>query len=568
MKSIVIGIAILHTAIMVICSITILIVRYDHTMTNMVVNNTQQTAKSIAQSIETVIEHELTNLRWVEEQVDYINLDNNEVLQHITDINPNIAMVGVYSDTGELLTHASQKKYKIKETKGQASLSFLPERIIGSAAYYISPPHVNNIFKEKYPWVVTIISKVAQQNQNYYIVMDIEFSVFSKYIDRILIGNQGYTFLADEKGHLVYHPQQKLLNTKLKQERIELLPQVYKEGMAKTEANIYASYPVNKSTWHVVGVSNIDEQINQRRTDVIQYVVIILGVAVLVALGAIILIVRGITSPLDSLMKTIKAFENDVDTYVELDMGGLKEIKELQYSFNHMARQISHLMERVVLEEKELRKAELKALQAQINPHFLYNTLDSIFWLCEEKGNKEAANMVAALSNTFRISISRGKDEITIANEIKHVESYLIIQKIRYKDQFTYEFEIAPSILEYKCLKILLQPFVENAIYHGLNRMVDEGKIIIRGYQKEDKIILQVIDNGVGMDEEQIEALYTENSDKAGVGVKNVHNRVQIYYGQQYGVLIRSELDEGTEITIELPVREEGGINGTQNAIL
>ncbi len=556
-NSIVVGIAVLNTCVIVILSVTILISRYDHTTTNMVVNTTQQTAQNIAQSIETVVEQELNNMQWIREHVDYGDFKNTEALQYMTSINSDIALIGIYNDVGELLAHTTQEGRKIKKMRGQASLSFFPDRIKGSNHYYISPPHVNNMFQEYYPWVVTIISKIARNNHNYYIVMDVKFHVFSQYIDRVLIGDQGYIFIADEDGHLLYHPHQKLLNTKLKQERVDLLPQVYEEGMAKSESNIYASCAIEKSTWNVVGVSNIKEQISQRTADIIYYVSFIMGTAIIVSVGVIVLVVKGGTSPIERLMKSIKKFESDVDAYVEIDVTGIKEIKQLQYSFNHMAKRIRYLMEKVVLEEKELRKAELKALQAQINPHFLYNTLDSIFWLCEEKGNKEAANMVAALSNTFRISISRGKDEITIANEIKHVESYLIIQKIRYQDQFTYEFVIAPEILEYQCLKILLQPFVENAIYHGLNRMVDEGHITIRGYQKEEKIILQVTDNGIGMDEQQIQALYTENSDKAGVGVKNVHNRLQIYYGQAYGVFIRSELDEGTEVTIELPVRKE-----------
>ncbi len=176
--------------------------------------------------------------------------------------------------------------------------------------------------------------------------------------------------------------------------------------------------------------------------------------------------------------------------------------------------------------------------------------------MCQQNGNEEAAEMVSALANLFRISISRGKDIIAIEDELKHVESYLVIQNVRYKNQFSYKFDVDKEILKYKCLKITLQPFVENAIYHGIDRMVDEGEIAISGWKEGEKIILQVSDNGLGMTEEQVEALFIENSDKVGVGVQNVHSRIKIYFGNEYGISVKSELDEGTTIRIELPILE------------
>ena len=552
----IVGITLLNTFVVLALSAIILISRYDVTTEEMAINNTKQTAQNIARSIETLVEGKLDNLRWIEENIDYSNFENIDALQYMTSVNSDIVMVAIYDDIGNLLTHVSQNNEMIKGKNGTNGLSFMPYEIEkGNLIYYISPPHVNNMFQKHYPWVVTFITKTTKQNQNYYIVMDIKFSKISQYIDRILIGSRGYIFIANNQGELVYHPQQKLLYTKLKTEHIEILEEVYKKEAVTTDSNIYASAQVGNTDWQIVGVSNIDELVDQKKKDIIRFAMLVLFVALTISFIIVLLVMSFITKPIESLVMSIKQFENDVDAYVELDAVGIKEVQALQSSFNHMAKKIQQLMEQVVLEEKELRKVELKALQAQINPHFLYNTLDSIFWLCEEGGNKDAANMVAALSNTFRISISRGNDEITIQDEIKHVESYLVIQNIRYKDQFKYTFDIEPQILSYMCLKILLQPFVENAIYHGLNRMIDEGEILIKGYQKSDSVILEVIDNGVGMDIAQVEALYTENSDKVGVGVKNVHNRIQIYYGQMYGVSIYSELDEGTRVVIEIPIK-------------
>lgn len=224
-----------------------------------------------------------------------------------------------------------------------------------------------------------------------------------------------------------------------------------------------------------------------------------------------------------------------------------------------MVTRIQKLMEQVRNEEVTLRKTELRALQAQINPHFLYNTLDSIAWMCEEERSREAVEMVNALARLFRISISKGHELIPIEKELEHARSYLKIQNYRYKNQFTYSFEVDENCLSYYCNKITLQPLIENAIYHGINRMIDEGEIIVRIYERGSEVIFEVEDNGVGMTEEQCsQILHHEPGDKSGIGIKNVNDRIRIYFGEQYGLSIESELDEGTKIIINMPkIRED-----------
>ena len=214
---------------------------------------------------------------------------------------------------------------------------------------------------------------------------------------------------------------------------------------------------------------------------------------------------------------------------------------------------IQELMARVRREEVALRKTELRALQAQINPHFLYNTLDSIALMCEDGRNKDAVAMVNALARLFRISISKGHELIPIEKEVEHAKSYLQIQKFRYKNQFEYEFDVEEQCLGYYCNKITLQPIIENAIYHGLNRMIDEGFIRIRIYEEDGDVIFSVADNGVGMTKEQCEnILKKENNANSGFGMKNVNDRVKIYFGERYGIRIESELDEGTTVYIRM----------------
>ena len=198
--------------------------------------------------------------------------------------------------------------------------------------------------------------------------------------------------------------------------------------------------------------------------------------------------------------------------------------------------------------------AELTALQLQINPHFLYNTLDSIAWMCERGKNADAVQMVHALARLFRISISRGHELIPIEKELQHAEAYLQIQKYRYKNQFTYHFTVDESCLHCLCNKITLQPIIENAIVHGLDLMVDSGHIEITVKPDGDDILLIVADDGIGMEPEQVAALLqNEPSDRTGIGVKNVNDRLRIYFGADYGISIESAPYEGTTVTIRTP---------------
>ena len=205
------------------------------------------------------------------------------------------------------------------------------------------------------------------------------------------------------------------------------------------------------------------------------------------------------------------------------------------------------------------RQAQYQALQNQINPHFLYNTLDSIAWMCEQGRNAEAVEMVNALARLFRISISRGHELIPIRSELQHAESYLQIQSHRYKNQFSYSFDVQEECLDYLCNKITLQPIIENAIYHGINGLVDEGEIRISCRADGDDILFTVEDNGTGMEPEQVQAiLRKERSDHTGIGIKNVNDRLKIYFGPAYGITIDSVPDEGTRVYIRMPkVREE-----------
>ena len=266
-----------------------------------------------------------------------------------------------------------------------------------------------------------------------------------------------------------------------------------------------------------------------------------------------------ITNPIHELEKSVNAIEaGELDK--EVYIGGSYEIRHLGRSIGDMAKRIKMLMQDIVAEHESKRKSEFDTLQSQINPHFLYNTLDIIVWMIENEKKQEAVKVVTALARFFRISLSKGKSIITVRDELEHVRSYLTIQQMRFKNKFSYEIKAGEEVMELACLKLMLQPLVENAIYHGMEFMDGDGEILVAVERREEDLWIEVRDNGLGMTKEQAESLLGEKphiSSKrgSGIGVKNVNERIRLYFGEAYGLVIVSEPDEGTAIRIHLPAR-------------
>lgn len=253
---------------------------------------------------------------------------------------------------------------------------------------------------------------------------------------------------------------------------------------------------------------------------------------------------------------------HDLETLVTTD--NADEITELGLSFNIMVGKIKELLDAKIEEHENLKKAELRALQAQINPHFLYNTLDAIIWMAEAKRVDQVVELVRVLSRFFRITLSKGKDWITVREEIEHVESYLAIQKMRYRDILDYRIDVPDNLRDGQMLKLTLQPLVENALYHGIKNKRSGGTIVVRGRRLEgDLLQLQIEDNGIGMTQErlaQIRALLEADAGDAlagesGYGINNVNQRIKLYYGQADGLAIDSEYMHGTRVSLVIPLQ-------------
>ena len=465
---------------------------------------------------------------------------------------PEVAAITVYDADGSLLNCWAQDG-RTPKADILRNLSFdltTAQRLSGG---YISTPHVESIFTGYYPWVVSIVRPVPDNAAARWLSVDLSFTELAATISNVGIGQHGYCYLMDERGNMVYHPQQQLLYAGLKKEEAGRLA-CLGDGTYVADTVIYSVQRVPNSPWRVVGVSYIDETVNESFWQMVRIAVATAALIFVAALAVGWVLSRLLSRPLQQLENAMEAFEQDADHFAFHAVCGTREVQNLSDSFGHMVGRIQQLMTTVREEEIDLRKTELKALQAQINPHFLYNTLDSIAWMCERGKNADAVQMVHALARLFRISISRGHELIPIEKELQHAEAYLQIQKYRYKNQFTYHFTVDEGCLHCLCNKITLQPIIENAIVHGLDLMVDAGHIEITVRPDGGDILLIVADDGIGMEPEQVAALLqNEPSDRTGIGVKNVNDRLRIYFGPEYGLSITSAPYEGTTVTIRTP---------------
>ena len=543
-------------AIILLCCILLFLDRYRSAMVQSARTSSSQAVSQVSNTVGSYLRDMGQAMELVEQSVSESGESRDWLLAAFLKYRPDVVAVTSYSAGGELLDCWSPGR-EPRENIFQ-NLSFDLGAARESEGAYMTAPHVETIFEGYYPWVVTMTAPLEGGGEAAWVSLDISFSSISSYLKNVSIGQRGYCFLMDREGNIVYHPQQQLLYAGLKSEDTEALAAL-EDGDYADDTVIYCLASVEGSDWRAVGVSYVDELVNRNVNDMIRLscllAVVVLGAALLTSW----LLFRFLGRPLRGLASAMESFESDADHFAYKPVGGTREVQELSDSFEHMVLRIQELMTTVREEEINLRKTELKALQAQINPHFLYNTLDSIAWMCEQGRNADAVRMVHALARLFRISISRGHELIPIAKEIEHAESYLQIQMYRYKNQFTYDFDVDPDCLSYYCNKITLQPIIENSINHGLDLMVDEGRIDVLVRQDGDDIVFSVRDNGVGMSEEQIEAIMQHGpTDRTGIGIKNVNDRLKIYFGKSYGLHITSEPDIGTCVEIRMPKIKEG----------
>lgn len=388
-------------------------------------------------------------------------------------------------------------------------------------------------------------------------LIEFDFTKIVRLIYQSDLGENGHIAIFDRDYNVVYSSLPELIDEDLNETKKLVLGST---GVTINHQsfNLYIS-TITNTGWKVSVFTN-NSQIYSVLYNFIIIVIITILLLSILYIFIVYVIVKQVTYPLYRLqaeMNKVKDLNYEVNRS-KLKKGS-KEIIQLDATFNEMMRRIRYLADKLLQEQENQRKSELKALQNQINPHFLYNTLDSIIYMIDKGENQKAEEMIVALSKFFRISISRGKAIIPLKDEVEHVRNYLLIQKIRFGDQFTYSINVDPSLYQYSCIKLILQPLVENAIEHGLNDNESGGQIEIIGTQNESYIILKIKDNGYGISEDKLEQIYKSFHDDSihqGVGLKNVYQRIKIYYGEEADIKIDSLFDEGTIISIYIPKKK------------
>nr|WP_243765572.1 sensor histidine kinase [Extibacter sp. GGCC_0201] len=548
----------------------VMYIRFSNLSRQETVQSTQKLMEQTGENLEDY----LVSMRQISDAAYYNVIKENDFASQDQDIQTkmnllyeanrdNLRSIAIYNNHGSL--RMAEPVAAQKEDPDVTRQDWYKQAMEEMENVHFSTPHIQNLFDDgtfRYYWVISL-SRVVELTGNGVsqmgvLLVDMDYSSISRMMKQInTLNTEQYYYLCDSSGQIIYHPRQIQISDGIYNENSKAAAG-YKDGVYderfEGESRKVVVNTISYTGWKLVGV--IPNATFTHGTVSIRYFI-----AILVLLMAMMLVVINrvvsvrISSPILKLDDSVKGYE--AGETPEIYIGGSLEIRHLGHSIQRSYEQIDTLMKKIVLEQNERRKSELDALQSQINPHFLYNTLESIVWMVEGERNNEAVFMLSQLAKLFRISLSKGSTVITVKDELQHAQSYMNIQKIRYKNTFSISFHVDPAIYGYCTVKLILQPILENAINYGVSGMDDCGEITVTGRLEGSDLILAVTDNGMGMTREEAELVLTDSErvhkHGSGVGLVNVNNRIQILFGKEYGLAIESEPDEGTTVFIRLP---------------
>ena len=536
---------------------------FSSRINSLIENQSREINKQIVLNYESYINSVIETSNYI--QTSSLNLDVNDSYERLQDIyhynseiKKDVVSIFLFDETGEkILGNRPDFSFFYNIPEEPWFYNALNEKTI----FHFSAPHNQSLSLDNDEKIISVSKSVKYTESGIekdgILLIELNFQNLADLADKTNLGEGGRILILNDEDSIIYISGKRKEN--IFQESIDIAVNNYLGGF-KTRIGFMEMY-VNINTlaqtrWRIVTINNVNElAVARKEMLIILFIIFIFSFAVTAFVSFV--ISRRITEPLFQLKKSMLMIEGG-DFHTNVEVSGQKEIARLSRAFNRMLEEIRALMTRVVNEQKEKRKTELKALQNQINPHFLYNTLDSIVWLAENKRTDDVITTVIALARFFRISISKGATYIPVKDEISHIKNYLTIQKIRYVDKFEYTFEIQPEVYEYKVMKLILQPIVENAIYHGAGD--ETGKITIRSYLENRFLVFEVENSGYGITEDRISEIYQilkgEHS-KSSVGMRNVYLRLKLFYGDDADIIITSELDEMTMIKLLIPAGPE-----------
>ncbi|MEW4353569.1 sensor histidine kinase [Streptococcus pneumoniae] len=412
-------------------------------------------------------------------------------------------------------------------------------------------PARQNLSESSDKWVVSITQEVVdEKGENLAVVrLDIAYDTLSRYLDSLQLGEDGFTFIINSNHEFVYHPEKSVYSSS--QEMKALEPYIEAQNGYVNQGSVYVyQYQIPQSDWVMIGVASMENLHELQRKIMMSFVGTGLVVLVICLLG-IWFILRHWIRPLRDLQETILEIGNG-NASLRAKEEGAPELVDLAQQFNRMLDQVDKLMLAVKEEEQNVRKYELQALSSQINPHFLYNTLDTIVWMAEFNNSEKVVDVTKSLAKYFRLALNQGNEQIALKDEIDHVRQYLFIQKQRYGDKLTYEIEEDARFDDFQLPKLVLQPLVENAIYHGIKEIKGQGLVRVSVKEEGESLVVSISDNGRGF----IAHDTTENLlvRLGGVGLKNVDQRLHLQFGDNYRMDIDSKQGSYTRISLYFPL--------------
>lgn len=474
-----------------------------------------------------------------------------------------LVFIAVFDSKGALV--AGTPLTALKEGADPASSDWYQAALDKMENLHFSTPHIQHLFADpddSFRWVVSLSRYVqlTREGSTYsgVLLVDMGFSGIEQVCRDVEPAGGGYIYLTDAEGELIYHPRQQLIYAGLETENnlaAASLPDGVHTETFEGERRLVAVKTVGYTGWKLVGVVPRGGASDDGYTFLFGLSMLLFS-AFLMALLNFRISAR-ISDPIRRLEQSVKELEAGAQE-VAIREDGCYEVRRLAHSIASMVSTMRHLMDDIILQEKRKRRSELEVLQSQINPHFLYNTLDSVIWMTESGRYDEAIQMVTSLARLFRIALSRGRSFIPLADELEHARHYMTIQQIRYQDKFTASVTAEEGVEGLYTLKLIVQPLLENAIYHGMAGCEEDGRITVTARRDGSDLVIDVADNGTGMPPEVVERLLDESqpqtrSSGSGIGVRNVHRRIRLTFGEQYGLEVFSEPDEGTTVRIRLP---------------
>lgn len=545
--------------VLLLFMLTTLVPRVSQLLEQNAVERTRETVLQSVSSLEIYIENMLSSLHFASAQVS-ASADSQQLQQRLSLLQSSrtdIMNIAVFDSDGALQA-GTGGRLRVTPRQVRESEWFQKALEWEGTIPYFSSPHVQNLFENHRALVITMARRLDYTSHGQWrtavVLMDFDYGAFSDVVNAISLGQSGYAYLMDETGRLVCHPRLQLIYQGLSQENqtaalAQIVGVTQDQADGRERALILAT--VAQTRWRMVGVAYLDE-LYALQSAFLRILSVVMAGAALLSLAAAALVSYLVTRPIAHLEHKMQKVQSG-NLNVTITEKGFREIRAVSEAFNHMLAQIRTLMARVVQEQETKRLHELNALQAQINPHFLYNTLDSIVWMEERGRSQEAITMVLALAKLFRISISKGRRFITVREELEHVRNYLVIQKMRFRDRFVYTIHAQEECLAERTVKLIVQPLAENCISHAIDEARDgELHIAIRAWVTEKDLWFSVTDDGLGISPERLPQLLC-HSGSTGFGLKNVHERIQLTYGPEYGLRIESQEDAGTTVTIRIP---------------